>query len=945
MMPPFTLTRTLKIICMIGIGLSVAGWSASKFLLGPSPEDILSSIGTTPSPVLSPIEAQASFRTAPGFHIELVASEPLVVDPVAMDWDDEGRLYVVEMRGFMRNLDADDEGAPSGRVVVLEDFDKDGQMDTSRVFLDNLVLPRGIAVLPQGVLIGSPPDLILCRDHNDNLSCEDNEKTRLTSYADGPVNVEHAENGLLPGIDGWIYNAKSNRRFQLTSDTPSPQIIVDKAVSRGQWGIAQDDEGRLYYNHNSTFLFTDVFPGEYTLRQPATRAREDKHGIGVKLTENEQVWGIRTAAGLNRAYVDDVLRADGRQNAPTAISSLAVQRGDQYGPDHVGDVFVPESAGSVVAHFSVDFDGNTAQAHHRLYDDYEWVKREFLASTDERFRPVDVEVGPDGALWVVDMYRGIVQHKAYMSDHLRAHIQRLGLESPGETGRIWRIVKTDHPINHRVPPLQSLPEQLTALNHPNGWVRDRAQRRLSHEKSANAIEALRTLEGFSTKGRLHALWTLQALDALDLPTWQYAMRDPNPGVRRHALQLTKSLLPEALLTVKAATLQSLDDNDDSVRLQALHTLGDLPVNERPIAMMVKRASEANELEQQAILSSLASAELEALKKTLATGDKASPGWVQKLTTAALLAAQDAADYPSSVSTLLDIAYLLGDSKLGRAMVMGMVDRQHMTGNVRVVLSEPHRLFQQSSDNEYGNAVTMARAGFTWDGDAPPRGVRALSASENESKEQGKQLFAATCATCHGENGRGITGLAPPLAGSSWARDADEWLIRIALHGIHGPISVLGDEWDKTMPGFANDPRFDDATLAGLATHIRRSWGNADPPVSQTSVARIRQQTQHRSTAWTADELIDIPVKHRLDPYIGTYQLPIIGVKIQIRRMGNQLTMGLSTGGEGPLTELSYGVFNRSDVTIAFDFDEDRPTGTAKVTYRGQTFDVSRTEIN
>jgi len=374
-----------------------------------------------------------------------------------MDWDDEGRLYVVEMRGFMRNLDADDEGAPSGRVVVLEDLDKDGQMDTSRVFLDNLVLPRGIAVLPQGVLIGSPPDLILCRDHNDNLACEDNEKTRLTSYADGPVNVEHAENGLLPGIDGWIYNAKSNRRFKLTSDTPSPQIIVDKAVSRGQWGIAQDDEGRLYYNHNSTFLFTDVFPGEYTLRQPATRAREDKHGIGVKLTENEQVWGIRTAAGLNRAYVDDVLRADGRQNAPTAISSLAVQRGDQYGPDHVGDVFVPESAGSVVAHFSVDFDGNTAQAHHRLYDDYEWVKREFLASTDERFRPVDVEVGPDGALWVVDMYRGIVQHKAYMSDHLRAHIQRLGLESPGETGRIWRIVKTDHPINHRVPPLQSLP--------------------------------------------------------------------------------------------------------------------------------------------------------------------------------------------------------------------------------------------------------------------------------------------------------------------------------------------------------------------------------------------------------------------------------------------------------------------------------------------------------
>lgn len=931
----------LKILMLSCVCLALIGLTAHRLWRGPPPEDILDRIESLPSSVLTPVEELATFRTAPGFRIELVASEPLVVDPVAMDWDDEGRLYVVEMRGFMRSLDAEGEDMPSGRVVVLEDIDHDGQMDTSRVFLDGLVLPRGIAVLPQGVLIGAPPNLLLCSDLNRNLSCEESEQSRLTHYADGPGNVEHAENGLLPGIDGWLYNAKSNRRFQLTGDASEPQIKIEKTISRGQWGIAQDDQGRLYYNHNSSFLYADAFPGEYVLRQPATGAQKDKPGLGIDLASDEQVWGVRTAAGLNRADTTGTLRTDGRQAGPEAVSALTILRGDQYGPDYVGDAFVPESGGSALAHFSIEFDGVMPRAKHELYKDPDWKRREFVASTDERFRPVDVKTGPDGALWMIDMYRGIIQHKAYMSDHLRRHVKTLGLESPGETGRIWRIVKTDEPIDHQTHSLASLSEQLVALNHPNGWVRDRAQRRIIFERPIEAIPVLRQLQQFSTKGRLHALWILSRLGALDLSTWKMAVLDPNPSVRRHALQMGQQLLPDAVHEIKAVALAGLDDEDASVRLQALHTLGELPEQHRPLAQLTALAIAGTPLARQAVLSGLAGIELPALILALQPPARLDAAWVRQLSTATLLSAQRESNRAEAVGAVLDLADQLGDTPAGRAVVKGIADTQHITGNVRVVLNGAHELFKHPSSTEFGRQVGMARSGFTWAGDTAPMGVRPLTTTETALRDRGRMLFAATCASCHGVDGRGISGLAPPLAGSSWARDSDDWLVRIALHGLNGRITVLGEDWNSSMPGFAKDPRFDDESLAGLATHVRRSWGHADQPVTVATVSSIRKQASTRASSWTADELLELSVEHRLDQYTGTYRIPVIGLELHVRRKQLRLTLGLSMVGEGPLTELSYGVFSGGGVTIAFDSDDKGVPDEAEITFRGHSFRVNR----
>lgn len=462
--------KRLLVVLAIGVaGVVVLGAIAWRVLRAPPPEEILARLERPPSPVLPPERAREAFRVSEGFRVELVAAEPLVVDPVAIDWDEAGRLYVVEMRGFMPDLDGTGEDRPVGRVVVLEDENGDGRMDSSRVFLDGLVLPRAIAVLPEGVLIGMPGGLILCRDGDADLRCD--APIRLGAYAVEGGNPEHQENGLLPALDGWLYNAKSRRRMRLRDGA----LEVEATLFRGQWGIAQDDEGLLYYNHNSGFLYADLFPGEHALRQPAAASATTKPGLNVPLAEGELVWGVRVAPGLNRAYVAGSLRPDGRQAGPTAVSGIAIQRGDQYGPDAIGDAFVPESAGSAVARFAIERDGTRLRATHRLDPDPDWGRREFLASSDERFRPVDAAVGPDGAIWVVDMYRGVIQHAHYVSAHLRRYVEEHGLAPPGATGRIWRVVRGDRPIERRPPPLDTRPRHLAALDHPNGWVRDRAQ--------------------------------------------------------------------------------------------------------------------------------------------------------------------------------------------------------------------------------------------------------------------------------------------------------------------------------------------------------------------------------------------------------------------------------------------------------------------------------------
>jgi mono/diheme cytochrome c family protein len=850
-------------------------------------------------------------------------------------------MYAVEMRGFMPTLDGQGEDAPVGRVVVLEDLDGDGVMDRNQVFLDGLVLPRAIAVLPEGVLLGVPPDLWLCRDTQGDLTCD--EKQRLGEYGIGRHDPEHLENALLPGIDGWIYNAKSARRFRFQE---GGAFQVGQTAFRGQWGLGQDPEGRLLYNHNSAFLFVDLFPAEYLLRHPATDPRTRRPGLGVALASGESFHAVRVAPGLNRAYLPGTLRADGRQGPPTGVSGLAVNRGDGLGPDALGDVFVPEAAGWSVARLRVAVDGLEARAQHLLSPDPEWGEREFLASPDERFRPVNAAFGPDGALYVVDMYRGVIQHANYVSDHLREHARRQDLEAPLAKGRIWRIRPEAAPAREVPDASLATPEQRVALlGHGTAWVRDRAQRWLVYDAAPAALPALRNLTALPAVGRIHALWTLAGLGALDEATWRIALEDPDPGVRRAALRVGEALLrQEATFARIAAVVGRASDPDAAVRLQALHSLGEVPLPARPIDAMLAAVDAAPDdpMLRQAVLSGLSGAELQALEGLLGNPDwdrasEARERWLAEIASAVLQAAVAQED-PEPAGGLLDLLHAQpteGNLAWRRvALLAGVGDAVRRPAVPRFELSGAHPLFDAGAVAEgtpQARALAAARRGFTWPGDPNPSGLPPLSDEQRIRAEAGAELFAQSCASCHGPEGRGQPGLAPTLVGSPWVLDAEGWLIRIALHGIMGELRIGDEVWNLVMPPHGHDPRFSDEALAGLLTHLRRSWGNAAGPVEPERVAAVRAAEASRTAPWTAAELLEVPVAHRLDRMVGSYGIPLVPVEMRIERERDQLFMEVvGRAPRAPLTLLPDGSFAAGDpggaaaAVIEFDTDE---TGT------------------
>jgi putative membrane-bound dehydrogenase-like protein len=956
--------RALRIAALL-LALAAAAY---LLLRPPSPEQILAALRVPPAPALEPEAERASFRLAPGFRIELVAAEPLVVAPVAVAWDDAGRLYAVEMRGFMPNLAGEGEDAPSGRVVVLEDLDADGRMDRSHVLRDGLVLPRALAVLPEGVLIAAPPDLWLCPPFEREPRCT--APLRLGPYALGRHDPEHAENGLLPGLDGWLYNAKSERRLRLERDArheaPTYALREERTAFRGQWGIAQDDEGRLFTNHNSAFLFVDLFPAEYLARHPATDPRTRRPGLAVALASGASVHGVRVAPGLNRAYLPDVLRRDGRQNGPTAVSGLALNRADAFGPEARGDVFVAEPASNVVARFRVHIDGLDASAEQLLTPDPEFGEREFLASSDERFRPVNLAFGPDGALTVVDMYRGVIQHANYLTDYLRAYVQRQGLEAPLDRGRIWRVVRENAP--GEVSPdasRASTAERIALLDHPNGWVRDRAQRWLVSARDPDAATRLRELGRLSPRGRLHALSALAELDALDDASLALALADSEPAVRRAGLRAGEVLLRSDPRAERIAVyLAARSDADPAVRLQALHSLGEVPPAARPLAALLAAAVDAPEdaLVRQAVVSGLAGLELGAIDAVL-SAPRASEAFLRELGSAAALAA--AAD-AAQMAALLDRIHALpaGDERQ-LALASGVAAVLRRPAGARLELAAPHPLLapvptpdapkSAGSDaptpavsDDLARVLRGIRRGLTWPGDTELPGARPLTPAEERARAAGAALYAESCAACHGQDGRGQPGLAPGLAGSPWVLDAEGWLVRVALHGLTGPLRVGDETWDLAMPGFAADPRFGDEALAGLLTYVRRAWGNTGEPIAEAAVAAIRRAEAARTQPFRAEELLALDVAHRLDRYAGTYGLPVVTIELAVERRGDRLFMGVTgRGGMGELAERADGSFASEDPeggALVLEFEEDDAgvvTGVTMVRGGGERIPWSR----
>lgn len=804
-----------------------------------------------PSPVLVADEAIKTIKVTPGYHLEIEAADPLIGDPVFATYGPDGRLWVVEMRGFMRNPDGKGEEEPVGAIAVLEDTDHDGRMDRRVEFAKGLVMPRALALVGDGVLYATPPKLWFARDRNGDGVAD--ETILVASDYGTATNPEHCANGLLWAMDNWIYSANHTVRFRYLGDG---KFARDLTVSRGQWGISQDNFGRLYHDNNSDPLRYDLVPAQYLLRNPHLL---DPAGANLPVVPADlRIWPLRVTPGVNRGY--KTLDSTGRLTAVTAACAPFVYRGDSLS-QLTGDAFVCEPAGNLVKRIGLDYGDEGVKGRNR------YEGSEFLASTDERFRPVNLLEGPDGALRIVDMYRGIIQHRIYLTSFLRKQIEERGLADGIGMGRIYRVVpdaglKTVAPFNLTKESSADLVRRLTS---PGAWWRDTAQRLLVERRDTAAVAPLRALaldRSVPAFSRLHALWTLDGIEGLDQATLFAALDDPDTQVTAAAIRLSQGLLaannPEALKKIIASPTSSTAAASYTISLQRALSLGESPSPDvfAPLLALARQTGNSPYLAD-AIVSGLSGREAAFVQFALGNADigdalktvtlAASCVWRADDANAfaALNRALSAPSAPAWAAECLVASY--------QAVVPKRSDGKQLTARLA---EKPTALLTLTAvDNPRRASATALLEHLRWPGNEGPKEVAIpLNANEQKLFEKGRTIYTGLCAGCHQPNGQGLKGLAPSLVTSSWVAGAPDALVRIVLHG-------------KASEGLVMPPlqSLDDESIAGALTFVRHSWGHGFSAVGLKSVADIRQATTGRAEPWSDKELKALSTKPEAAP--------------------------------------------------------------------------------
>jgi mono/diheme cytochrome c family protein/glucose/arabinose dehydrogenase len=876
--------RLIALLVLLSIGTAV-GFQSSP-INRPWPPGVQKV--SDESPVLSPADALKSFYMPPGYRVELVASEPLIQDPTVMDWDLQGRLWVVEMTGFVRDLETPEPNLdPIGNVVVLEDTNRDGVMDKRTVFADKLAIPRAVKVLEHGVLVAEPGSVWLMRDTNGDLRADTRELI-TNGYGRREGSVEGNANGLYWGLDNWIHTAAAEVFFRLRDG----RIEVHPTLARGEWGVTQDDAGRIYRNTNSSALHVDLVPTPYYARHPALlRTRGSYQSLADTNTELNTVWPVRPNPGTNRAYQTGINRADGTLERFTAVCAPTIYRGDRLPAELYGNAFVAEPSANFVSRIVLSDDGTTLRAR-KAYEN-----AEFLASTDERFRPVYISNAPDGTLYIVDMYRGIIQDRASTTVYLRNQILARKLDQPIGLGRIYRVVHESTRLDTTAPFASATPAQLVeALSHPNGWRRDTAQRLIVERGNKSVVPALVRLARTATdhRARLHALWSLDGLDALDPPIVTRALSDSARDVRVSAIRLAERWLAEPNHSIQAEVLKRLDDSDWSVREQLAASLGVLPIGPREtaIASLLERYA-GDAVTMDAALSGLRGREAAVLDKLmLSTSQTPQREAALTMIAATIVRSEDETSVHNLFASLADDsrpawqrAALLGGAEIallggpmpgspagrrggaaaaanapcptcpggragpGGAYAFPRPPAAGRGGGPRTLRleSEPVAL----STTAAGTDDLAPRAGrvlarVEWPGKpgvAAP--ASALTPAEQQRFDAGRDIYRNTCQACHQPDGRGLEKVAPTLIGSALALAAPEIPARVLLHGKEGPVGL--------MPPVGSV--LTDEQIANVLTYVRREWGQSGSVVDAAVVKGVRDTNASRTRPWTHDELI------------------------------------------------------------------------------------------
>ncbi|MBN9118530.1 MAG: neutral/alkaline non-lysosomal ceramidase N-terminal domain-containing protein [Planctomycetes bacterium] len=542
-----------------------------------------------PLGALTPKEEKDSFKIDERFKIELVASEPDVVDPVAMCFDEKGRLFVCEMRGYP-NGGVGTGKETRGKIKVLTDKDGDGLFETASTFAEGLRFPMGITPYKGGLIVAVAPDLLYLEDTDGDGKAD---KTTVLYTGFELKNIQQMVNGLQWGLDNWVYgiagsdggtitspqNPKMapltlrNRGFRFKPDVPGS---MEPISSGGQYGLAADDYQRWFTATNSQHLRQIVLPDHYLKRNPylavsAVTLDIPEHGAAAKVFRISPFEPWRVERTMRRAGGADAKRFSAGELVPggyfTSACSPLIYTADLFGKEFYENNFVCDPANNIV-HRELLREKGAAFTAVRAYED-----REFLASTDNWFRPVHLSTGPDGAIYLLDFYREAIETPLSLPDDIK---QQLNLESRGR-GRIWRIAPKDFKAA-KLPDLGALkPAQLAEeLVSPNPWRRITAQRLLVERQDKTVVERVRELlpKSVGRPGRANLLWALAGLGALKESDLEGVFGDPEPGIREQALRLSEPFFAKSL-TLSRHAAELANDPSPRVRFQLALSVGEM----------------------------------------------------------------------------------------------------------------------------------------------------------------------------------------------------------------------------------------------------------------------------------------------------------------------------------------------------------------------------------
>lgn len=567
-------------------------------------------------PPTEPKDAVKTFTVAKGFKMDLVAAEPLVTDPIALAIDENLRMYVVEMGGYSENRDE-----KLSRIRLLDDKDGDGHYETSKIFTDKLNWPTAIACWDGGIIVADAPDILWFKDTNGD-DVPDERKVLFTGF--GLSNVQGLINSFNWGLDNRYYCSTSSTGAEATKPSdpsfkPLPlrgrdfaldcrTMLLEPTTGGAQHGLTFDDWGNRFICHNSDHIIQVMIEDRYLARNPYLAAATPKKSIAVDgpqadvfRTSRVEPWRVVRTRLRKKGIVPGIVEGGGRDSGYfTSATGVTIYRGNAWPQEFHGLAIVGDVGSNIIHRKRLEENGLEFNAV-RIDE-----KSEFVASTDNWFRPVQYANAPDGSLLVCDMYRETIEHPASLPPAIKKYVD---LTSGRDRGRIWRIV----PESFTQPKLEKLggkttAELVTLLEHPNGWHRDTAARLIYQRQDQKAVLPLvkMSTQSASSLGRIHAMYALAGMKELEVEMVEGNLESKDPHVRQHAVRLAEMFVADSP-AVRKLLIEALPKDDSlQVRYQLALSLGELPppIATRNAALATLAMKDgANPYMQTAILSS------------------------------------------------------------------------------------------------------------------------------------------------------------------------------------------------------------------------------------------------------------------------------------------------------------------------------------------------------